>query len=189
MSRKAVLNSSQVALLRGVNVGGGKKVPMARLREIAADIGLQDAQTLLNSGNLVYRTTMTPDTVEQRLQAGIRESLGVDCRVFVRTPLQLQRVLEANPMPEEARSHPSRFVVTVWSAAVHASDLRCFADAPTQRERFVVGAEAVYMWFPDGLSASTVYDKAARPLGDRITARNWNTMQKLLNMATELDAD
>lgn len=179
----------QIALLRGVNVGGGKKVPMAELRAIAESVGFGDVRTLLNSGNLVYRTTMKPAAAEKALRAAILETLGVDSRVFVRTPAQVQRLLQENPMPDEAASNPSRFVVTVWSADVTPEALRCFTDAPTVRERFVVGAHAAYLWFPDGISASTVYDKSSRGLGDRITARNWNTMQKLLAMTTGGPAD
>jgi uncharacterized protein (DUF1697 family) len=155
---------------------------MAELREIAESLGFTEARTLLNSGNLVYRTRKKPAEAERALQGAIREVLGVDSRVFVRTPAQLQQLLRDNPMPDEAAENPSRFVVTVWSADVTPADLRCFTEAPTVRERFLVGTHAAYMWFPDGLSASTVYDKASRSLGDRITARNWNTMQKLLAM-------
>lgn len=179
-------SSLQIALLRGVNVGGGKKVPMAELRAIAESLGCTDVRSLLNSGNLVYRTRLKPDAAALSLHDGILDVLGVDSRVFVRTPAQMRQLLQENPMPEEALDNPSRFVVTVWSADVTPADLRCIAEAPTVRERFLVGAHAAYLWFPDGMSASTVYEKATRGLGDRITARNWNTMQKLLTMATDV---
>jgi uncharacterized protein (DUF1697 family) len=172
-----------IALLRGVNVGGGKRVPMADLRELATRLGFLEPRTLLNSGNLVYRSPhMKPAEASKRLRAAIMDEMGVDTSVMVLTHDDLARILADNPMPTEALTNPSRFVVTVWSAGTTRAMLDPIANAPTTLERFVVRDHAAYLWFPDGISASTVYDKAARPLGDRITARNWNTMVKLHDM-------
>lgn len=177
--------STMVALLRGVNLGPSKKVPMAELKAVALALGLEQPATLLNSGNLVYRSrTLSGHEAQEALRAAIGKRIGVDCNVIVRTRAQLAAILEANPLMNEARENPSRLLVTVWDDQVTPTMLESLANAPVTRERFVVGALAAYLWFPDGISASTVYDKAARPLGEHITARNWNTMEKLLAMMT-----
>ena len=172
----------RVALLRGVNVGGGKRVPMAELRAIATRLGFGDAVTLLNSGNLVYRSNGTPGHDATMLRQALRDTLGVDTPVMVRSRDALMRVLEANPLRAQAETDPSRLLVTVWEPTLPRELLEAFACTVTTRERFVLGADALYLWFPDGISASPVYEKASRPLGVHVTARNWRTMTQLQTM-------
>lgn len=173
--------TARLALLRGVNVGG-KQVAMADLRTVAAKLGFDQPGTLINSGNLVYRTTTgtTPAADAQRLHEAIARELGVTCTVFVRTRAELASILQECPLREEAMAHPSRLLVTVWDAQVTAAMREAFTQEPVTVERFVAGPQALYCWFPDGISASTAYEKATRRMGDHITARNWSTMSKLL---------
>lgn len=179
-----------LALLRGVNVGGGKKVPMAALRRIAADVGFTDPMTLLNSGNLVYRASgLAPQRAATLLRAAIATELQVDTAVFVRTRDELTAILAANPLAAEAEAEPSRLLVALWDEATTPAQLAQVADAPVVRERFVVGDHAIYLWLPDGVSASVPYEKTARALGDHLTARNWSTMQKLLALMGSTVAD
>jgi uncharacterized protein (DUF1697 family) len=170
----------RVALLRGVNVNG-KNIAMADLQAIALSIGLTAPSTLLNSGNLVYRSGGgSPQDEATRLHEAIAERVGIRSTVFVRTYDELVTMLRECPMPEQALHNPSRFLVTVWDEHVTPAMLAAFTTAPVTVERFVVGRHALYTWHPDGISASTVYDKAARAAGMHLTARNWNTMQKLV---------
>lgn len=170
----------RVALLRGVNVNG-KNIAMADLQAMAVALGFGGPSTLLNSGNLVYHSSPgTPQDDATRLHDAIAERVGIRSTVFVRTYDELVTILQACPLQEEAQANASRLLVTVWDDHVTPDMLAAFTQAPVTVERFVVGAHAMYTWHPDGISASTVYDKAARAAGMHITARNWNTMQKLV---------
>ncbi|GAB1343918.1 DUF1697 domain-containing protein [Gemmatimonas sp.] len=173
--------TARVALLRGVNVGG-KQVAMADLRAVAARLGFDQPGTLINSGNLVYRSIAGSSPAEdaQRLHDAIARDLDVTCTVFVRTRAELTAILQECPLREEATAHPSKLVVTVWDEQVTAAMRETFTQEPVTAERFVAGSQALYCWFPDGISASTAYEKATRRMGDHITARNWSTMSKLL---------
>jgi len=163
-----------------VNVGA-KKVSMADLREIATTLGFTRVSTLINSGNLVYDgSNETTATDEQRLREAIAAQLGVRCAVLVRTRDELATVLRACPLPTEAVTDPAKLLVTLWDDHTTLAMRDVFAQAPVSVERFVVGEHAIYCCMPDGISASVPYEKAARTLGDHITARNWSTMQKLL---------
>lgn len=170
----------RVALLRGVNVNG-KNIAMADLQAIAASIGLASPSTLLNSGNLVYRSNGgAPQDEARQLHEAIAERVGIRSTVFVRTYDELVTMLRDCPLQEQAQLNPSRLLVTVWDEHVTPAMLAAFTTAPATVEQFVLGPHALYTWHPDGISASTVYDKAARGAGMHITARNWNTMQKLV---------
>lgn len=170
----------QVALLRGVNVGPGKRVPMAALKGCAVTLGFTDAATLLNSGNLVYRTRVAPATAATRLRKAIQDATGVDTPVLVRTRDALAKVLADNPLMAEAEEQPSRFLVTIWDDDTTPRDMQPFLEQPVTVEQFEVGRDAMYCYLPDGIANSVAYEKASRKLKDRITARNWATMQKLL---------
>jgi uncharacterized protein (DUF1697 family) len=170
----------RVALLRGVNVNG-KNIAMADLQAIALSIGLAAPSTLLNSGNLVYRSNGgSPQDDATRLHEAIANRVGIRSTIFVRTYDELVTMLRDCPLPEQAQDNPSRLLLTVWDEHVTPAMLEAFTTAPVTVEQFVLGPHALYTWHPDGISASTVYDKAARAAGMHITARNWNTMQKLV---------
>lgn len=173
--------TARLALLRGVNVGG-KQVAMADLRAIAAKLGFDQPGTLINSGNLVYRATSgaSPADDAQRLHHALARELGVVCTVFVRTRAELAAVMQECPLRAEALANPSKLIVTVWDDQVTEAMREAFTQEPVTVERFVAGPRALYCWFPDGISASTAYEKATRRMGDHITARNWSTMTKLL---------
>lgn len=154
---------------------------MADLRALATALGWGAPTTLINSGNLVYRSAgETPAQDATRLHEAIARDVGIRSTVFVRTQPQLAAILDACPLREQAAQQPSRLLITLWDEHVTADMLSVFTNAPVTVEQFVVGAHALYTWHPDGISASTVYDKAARAAGQHITARNWSTMQKLL---------
>jgi uncharacterized protein (DUF1697 family) len=172
--------SPRVAFLRGVNVGANK-VSMPELRETAISLGFTDVSTLINSGNLIYGGSSDTTAIdEQRLREAIAGQLGVRCAVLVRTRDELATVLRACPLPTEAAADPAKLLVTLWDADTTPAMRDLFAQAPVSVERFVVNEHAIYCWLPNGVSASVPYEKAARALGDHITARNWSTMQKLL---------
>lgn len=153
---------------------------MAALRDLAVDLGFGNVGTLINSGNLLYTTGgSSPEQDERALHNAIAKALGVSCTVFVRTSEQMARILAECPLRDEAQRDPAKLVVTVWNDTTPRAALEVFAATTLTVERFVLGSSALYCWLPDGISASTAYEKAGRALGDHITGRNWSTMQKL----------
>src|SRR5579883_2573086 len=101
----------QVALIRGINVGRAKRVAMADLRKLVADLGYSDVRTLLNSGNVVYGVpTGAADDAAARIQDGIAGRLGVSARVVVVTASDLANVVADNPFRDIA-DDPARLLV------------------------------------------------------------------------------
>jgi uncharacterized protein (DUF1697 family) len=170
-------------LLRAVNVGGHNKVPMARLREMATDLGYTDVATYVQSGNLVLSAgAKRPATVEKALRDALRSELDVDVDVIVRTSTELAAVVAANPF-EDVADDDAKLLVSFLTAQpakakVEALDLETFLP-----ERFEVGDRCLYMWLPDGAGRSKL---AAAPwdrrLGVRGTGRNWRTIAKLIEL-------
>jgi uncharacterized protein (DUF1697 family) len=107
-----------IALLRGINVGGNKKVPMAQLRALVEGLGFTDVETLLQSGNVVFtsKAKKKPALLEKQLEQAIEAEFGFDVSVLVRTRDELAAAIEANPL-EGAEAAPSKFLVTFLSGA------------------------------------------------------------------------
>jgi uncharacterized protein (DUF1697 family) len=175
--------SPHIALLRGVNVGG-RKVLKDDLLGLAQDLGFDGAKTLLASGNLVLWGKAEADAdLERRLEDGLEQRMGLRTEFFVRTPAELKAIIDANPYPHEARSHPNHLLVHFMKAPLPDGDEATLRAAITGPETFTVGTRELYIDYPVDVGHSMLdrdWKKTKRaPLG---TARNWNTVLKLAAM-------
>ena len=175
----------QIALLRGINLGPHKRVKMAELRDLCGRLGYDDVATLLQSGNVVLTTRKSAATVTKELEAAIAADLGVETLVVVRTRDELADVIARNPLADVA-GEGKRLQVSFLSKAPAKRVADELAAAEVAPERVAVSGREIYAWHPDGMQRS----KLARALGDKrlgvtATARNWNTVTKLLELAGE----
>jgi uncharacterized protein (DUF1697 family) len=172
-----------VVLLRGVNVGGHNKVPMARLRELAREIGYTDVATYVQSGNLVVTAaTKKPAEIETAVADALRRDLGVDVSVMVRSRDELAAVIDANPLGDIA-DDPKRLLVNFLSAQPSAASLDALDRDEFLPERFEIGDRCVYQWFPEGVGRSKMVGAPwDRRLGTAGTGRNWRTVTTLLDL-------
>ncbi|MCI4319088.1 MAG: DUF1697 domain-containing protein [Thermoplasmata archaeon] len=175
-----------VALLRAVNVGG-TVLKMERLRRAAEGLGLSDVRTLLQSGNLVFRSRASdPARLEEELQRTIAASEGLATDVFVRPAREWREVLLGNPFPQEAVDDPGRLVVTALKGPPPPSAWTELHAAIPGRERVQGIGRHAYIVYPDGQGRSKLtIALIERKLGTRGTSRNWNTVRKLEAAASE----
>jgi uncharacterized protein (DUF1697 family) len=172
--------TTYVAFLRGVNLGGHKMVPMAKLRAMLETLGFADVKTLLQSGNAVFRGPATPAArIEQQLEAAMTTHLGLSCDYHVRTAAELRDLIEANPLKQEAAKDPSRFTVTFYRAALDKAAVKAAQAAIDGPEILRADGRHLYMYWPDGQGRSKAGIAVAKALKAQGTARNWNTILKL----------
>jgi len=170
-----------VALLRGVNVGGNRRVPMADLRSVCEEAGFDDVRTLIASGNVVLTSSMrSAAKVREALERGIEERFGFPVVVVVRTPAQLQRVVDDLPFDDTEHVNVAFLVSAPERAAVAELEDALVNDA----ELRVVGDHA-YLRAPHGLGQPTMKPAAARRFSANATVRNWRTVTRLLEMAQQ----
>ena len=172
----------RIALLRGVNVGGNKKVSMSDLRTMIADLRFADARTLLQSGNLVFRADArkTTDQLERLLESETPERLGLSADFMVRTPEDWSAVVAGNPFEEEARRDPGHLLVLFMKDAPGPSKVKALQSAIVGREVVQAKGRHAYFVYPDGVGRSRLtHALIEKTLGVRGTARNWNTVMKL----------
>jgi len=191
--------ASHVALLRGINVGGRNKVPMAELREVVASLGHTGVSTYIQSGNVLFSTGDTDaGQLAAALEAAISERFGLWASVVVLSRDELAAVLAANPYPGEPNP---RLVHVVFLSAELPPDVleriaaaRDAVAAKGSRDTFQVKGRALYLHTPDGFGTSELAQTLLRIVGPAAkqkkqavvaTARNWATATKLLSLCEE----
>ncbi|HVS63477.1 MAG TPA: DUF1697 domain-containing protein [Thermoanaerobaculia bacterium] len=172
----------QVALIRGINVGRAKRVPMAELREALTERGFENVRTLLNSGNVVFDADGSARSNASTVQEVIEERFGVTARVLGLATSELATVVDENPLAGIA-DDPSRLMVVVAFDPDRLSALEPLAEREWGSEQLAVGSRAAYLWCPAGILASEANEAVGRALGDGATTRNWRTTLKLQALA------
>ena len=177
--------TTHLALLRGINLAGHKQVAMADLRGLLTGLGFTDSQSLLQSGNLVFRGgSRTGARLESFLEAAAKTGLRLETDFFVRTAQEWKAIVSRNPFRAEAERDPGHLLVLCLKDAPAAADVRALQAAITGPE--VVHAEGAhaYIVYPDGVGRSRLtHTLIERKLGTRGTGRNWNTVLKLEALA------
>lgn len=180
--------SELIVLLRGINVGQAKQVPMADLRTLLEDAGYGDVRTLLRSGNVVLTAgSGAPATAAAQVAADVSERLGArfgfPIDVVVRTGAQLRKVAAEDPFDGMADDGARRHVAFLSGTPDRAA-LQRLLELDAAPELLVRGGPTdLHLWTPGGMAHSVLTKELARAkLGVAVTVRNWNTVQKLLAM-------
>jgi uncharacterized protein (DUF1697 family) len=171
--------TTYAAFLRGINVGGAKKVPMADLRALAQDLGFSGVATYINSGNLIFASPKKPTTLEKELAAATKERFGFGVDVCVRSRAQLERILRANPFPD---GDPSKVTIAFLASAAPAGTVDKLAAVAAEHEPFVVAGTEVYVHYGQGLGKSELAERFGKLVGVSTTVRNVRTVEKVLGM-------
>jgi uncharacterized protein (DUF1697 family) len=165
-----------VALLRGVNVGGTGKLPMADLKSICEDAGFARVETYIASGNVVFESKAAQSKVKSELEARLVEYAGKPIGVVVRTAAEMRAVLNANPFPDAEGKY-------TYAIFLDHSPPRDALDHMTGRsvEKMSLGDREIFVHYPSGMGRS----KLKIPAAKTGTARNMNTVAKLAEMASK----
>jgi uncharacterized protein (DUF1697 family) len=172
---------TNIALLRGINVGGNQMVAMSELRALAAKLGMSKVRTLLQSGNLVFDSSRrNAAQLEQLLEAEVARRFESAIGVFVRTAEEWKTVVARNPFVAEAASDPARLVAMFFKEVCAVKQVSALEAAIVGPERVRAVGRHLYLVYPDGMGRSKLTNVVIeKTLGMRGTARNWNTVLKL----------
>jgi uncharacterized protein (DUF1697 family) len=174
-----------VALLRGVNVGQNI-LRMNRLREVCSEMGLKDARTYVQSGNIIFEGQGTAAHWSQALERRLAGETRLPVTVIVRTAAQMGKVLAENPFLGGKEVDTTRLHVTFLQDAPAKSAVEALGGVKAGVDRFRWAGKEIYLHCPNGYGgtklANTVIEKI---LSLRATTRNWNTVNKLHVMCNE----
>jgi uncharacterized protein (DUF1697 family) len=185
-----------IALLRAINLGGRRKVPMAELRALCGDLGWQPVRTYIASGNVVLASPEpSGDTLAAQLSAAVSDRFGFPVPVMVRSADELRRLIEARPLDEATQR--SRAAAPSGSAAddLHvgfladpprADQVVAWRSALANGASMVVAGPDVYLRVPGGLGDPFLTGRAAKDFGEAATIRGWRTVTALGRLAEEM---
>jgi len=181
-----------VILLRGINVGGKNKVPMADLRKCLEDLGFSNVSTYIASGNVILQSDQHPDAIKAQIEEALPENFNLDdelIKVLVLTRDQFQAVVDHKPdgFGEQPETYHSDAIFLMGMDAAEAMPVF------NPREGVDVVWPGVGVIYSQRLSAERTKSRLNRIMGTpaykSMTIRNWNTTTKLLDMLREIDAD
>jgi uncharacterized protein (DUF1697 family) len=172
---------THIGLLRAVNLGSHNKIAMQDLRDLITGLGLRDATTLLQSGNVVFAgASGTTAALEERLEAAARKNLNLNTDFFVRTAAEWATVVGDNPFPVEATRDPGHLLLLALKDAPSNAAVKALQAAIKGREIVRAKGRHAYIVYPDGVGRSRLTSAMIeKALGTRGTGRNWNTVLKL----------
>jgi len=169
--------NTYLALLRGINVGGHKKIAMADLRALLERLGFTDVVTLLQSGNAVVTAKRPAAKVAAAIEKGIEDAFAMKVRCLVLTGAQLRAVIDAHPLASVADNGSRMFALFLFGPLDRAA-LSTHDPEALEPGRIFVGDGVVYHWCPDGLLLD-LGAYLAKHHKATVTSRNWNTVVKL----------
>jgi uncharacterized protein (DUF1697 family) len=173
------------ALLRGINIGPRNRIAMPALREALEAAGFEAVQTYVQSGNVVLTSRAKADTVRRKVEGVVTECFGLEIPVVVRTKAELAAIVKRNPLAQVA-TEPKRYQVSFLERKLAAKTLQELEAVAATGEQVVAHGREIYAWHPAGVARSKLWAKlAGKGLGVTATARNWTTVEALLELAGE----
>lgn len=173
-----------IALLRGINVGGNNRLPMRDLVANLQEIGLQNVQTYIQSGNVVFQTERSnlPELAHE-IGTVIEANHGFRPQVMLLRLADLETAVTHNPFPAAQADHKTLHFYFLASVPANP-DLATLEAVQTDTEQFQLIDKVFYLHAPDGIGRSKLAAKVEKALGVATTARNWRTVSKMLEMGT-----
>lgn len=172
--------SNYIALFRGVNVGGRHILPMSDLAEILHQLGCDNIQTYIQSGNVVFQnTSQQTGALAKAISTRIAKVRGFAPNVLLLEVADIEAAIANNPFPTGNGKALHFFFM---EAAPPSPDLETLAKLKVSSEDFKLLQNVFYLYAPDGIGRSKLAEKVEKCLGINVTARNWNTVSKLLEM-------
>jgi uncharacterized protein (DUF1697 family) len=176
-----------VALLRGINVGGQRKVPMTDLQALAKKIGFKKIQTYIQSGNLVFEAgAITAKRAEVLLEKALLKKFGFEVDVIVRTAREWGIYSSGSPFKRSEKARPHLLLLGLCKGTCAEGAVQVLQSRAGQKEKIIIRGDAVWVDFVASVAKSKLTPVLfAKALGSPVTMRNWKTVLKLQELLEE----
>jgi uncharacterized protein (DUF1697 family) len=178
-----------ISMLRGVNLGAHKRIKMDALRTVYESLKLQDAQTFVQSGNVIFSTAERDLAgLANRIQSAIERKFGFRSDVILRTASELREVIARNPFAKRRGIEPSKLLVTFLASDPGEGAREELRKLKTEPDEMRIERRELYTYFPNGMARPKVpWSVIERILKTSGTGRNWNSVTKMLEIAEKLE--
>ncbi len=172
-----------VALLRGINVGGNKKVPMADLKKMMEKMGYTNVKTLLNSGNVMFDTAeKSMPAIKKAFEAQFEKTFGFSSHTIIRSITEIEKLVKANPFKRIKVTPATRLYVTFLSDKP-TSTLKIPYESADKLYRILSVDDSCIcsvLIVTDTKNTTDAMKILEKEYGKNVTTRNWNTVEKML---------
>jgi uncharacterized protein (DUF1697 family) len=179
-----------ISMLRGVNVVGHNRIKMDALRAVYESLKFEDPRTYIQSGNVIFRTKgKNSPALAKKIQDAIEGAFGFRPAVIVRTPDELRRAIADTPFPSHRNLHPSKILVTFLAGEPGPEAQATLFGLKGHPEELHLKGRELYIYFPNGAGQTKLpWSSVEKLLKVTGTARNWNSVTKMLAIAEEMEA-
>jgi uncharacterized protein (DUF1697 family) len=176
-----------VALLRGINLGGHKKIKMDRLRTLFEGLGFTQVQTYIQSGNVVFRAgKFSPAGLSSKIEERILKDFGFSVLVLLRTGDEIGMTIKNNPFLKNRGIDQEKLHVTFLPGPPETSVLKELEGLTTAPDQSCCIGKEVYLYLPNGMGQSSLANNPLeRRLLKRATTRNWRTVNQIYQMCVD----
>jgi uncharacterized protein (DUF1697 family) len=175
--------SRWIALLRGINVGGHNKIPMAELRDVCSDMSWQDVATYIQSGNILFSANGSMANLEKALTEAIASHFGHRIHVIVRPAAAWPLYIRINPFPEASESEPNRVMLALSKRPLPPDVAENLNQYTASGELIAQRTDSLWIHYASGSAKSRVTPALLdRLAGSPVTTRNWRTVLKINDM-------
>ena len=174
-----------IALLRGINVSGQKKIRMADLKAHLEELGWEGIHTYIQSGNIVFRSTDgNPGQLAQAIKQKLQDKYGFEVPTLVLDPQELMNIIKNNPFTRDPGTTEDRLYVTFLFNLPRADLTRKLQELKQNNEQFIHDDKIIFLYYPEGYGRAVMNNNAfEKALQVEATTRNWKTINKLYEMA------
>jgi uncharacterized protein (DUF1697 family) len=179
-----------ISMLRGVNVGGHNKIKMEALRALYESLKLREAQTYVQSGNVIFRTDEWDlARLAKRIEDGIEKKFGFRPDVILRTAAEMREVVARNPFAKRRGIEPGKLLVSFLASDPEEEGRAKVRQMKCDPEEMRIEGREIYIYFPNGAGRSKLnWAGLGKMLRTTATGRNWNSVTKMLEMAEMMEA-
>lgn len=175
-----------LALLRGINVGGNKKIKMADLRIMLEGMGLQRVQTYIQSGNVLFESDEPAETLQGKIEAEINRTFGFSSSVLLRTASEWKEVVAQCPFSFETLGEGESIHVSFLTHAPTPEEWDKLPDFQNEIDQYHIEGKTIYMYLKQSILDSKMAANLQK-LGTPTTSRNWKTVLKLASMVDAME--
>ena len=175
-----------ISMLRGINVGGSKKILMKDLILLYESLGFKKVRTYVQSGNVIFDDSeKNTGKLEVKIEKKIKIAYGDDVKVIIRTTEDLQKVLMGNPFLKRKGIDMIRLYLTFLSSLPAKSSIDGMKNISYLPDEFSIIGREVFIYAPGGYGETKISNNFfEKKLGVAATTRNWNSVNKLFEMAS-----
>jgi uncharacterized protein (DUF1697 family) len=177
-----------ISILRGINVSGQKKILMPDLKKLYENLKFKDIKTYIQSGNVIFKSNekLADEELAKKIELAIHKKYDFKVPVIIRTQEEMGKIISSNPFLEEKNIDAKKLHVTFLSEIPTKGNRETIENIDFSPDKFIIQGKEIYLHIPESYGETKFSNKFFETkLKVKATTRNWNTVNKLFEIASD----